>query len=161
MDVVLINPEIPQNTGSIARSCAATGACLHLVGQLGFDISEKAARRAGLDYWPFVQVSAHKTWNDYLAARMPPTVWLFSKYGKRPYFEARLGLSDAFVFGSETKGLSEGFIRDFPQDHLLTIPMFSQNVRSLNLSNAASIVLYEAVRQHYGEMEPKATYERR
>ena len=158
MDIVLVNPEIPQNTGSIARTCAATKSKLHLVGQLGFDISEKAARRAGLDYWPFVQVQVHRTWNDYLSSSMPAAVWLFSKYGKRPYFDVSFEYDHALVFGSETKGLSESFVRQFPESQLLSIPMYCQDVRSLNLSNAVSIAVYEVIRQHFKTLEPPSEY---
>lgn len=152
MDIVLINPEIPQNTGSIARTCAATGTALHLVGHLGFDISERAVRRAGLDYWPYVQLTHHQNWEEYLATRLPQAIWLFSKYGTRPYFETRFGLNDALVFGSETKGLGPAFLSSFSQSQILSIPMFCPEVRSLNLSNAVSVVLYEAIRQLWEHM---------
>lgn len=147
MDVVLITPQIPQNTGSIARTCAATQTPLHLVGKLGFDLSEKAVRRAGLDYWPHVPLTRHAAWSDYIAARHPRKVWCLSKFGERIYHSADFHADDAIVFGSETKGLGEEFMGQFPAEQILRIPIVCAEVRSLNLSNAVSIVLYEARRQ--------------
>ncbi len=147
MDIVLVEPQIPQNTGSIARTCAATDTPLHLVGPLGFEIDEKAVRRAGLDYWPYVKLFEHQNWTDYLTSAQPPKVWLFSKFGERLYTSADYGPNDALVFGSETKGLGQEFLSKFPQEQILRIPIVTTYVRSLNLSNAVSIALYEARRQ--------------
>lgn len=147
MDIVLVEPQIPQNTGSIARTCAATDTPLHLVGPLGFDISEKAVRRAGLDYWPHVKLARHGSWESYVAAATPRKVWLFSKFGTRLYTTADFHPGDALVFGSETKGLGDAFLNQFPSDQILRIPIVTEYVRSLNLSNAVSIALYEARRQ--------------
>lgn len=147
MDIVLIKPEIPQNTGSIARTCAASKTSLHLVGPLGFDISEKAVRRAGLDYWPFVDLTEHGSWEDYLANRNPTKIWLLSKFGERPYWEAEFSKEDALVFGSETKGLGKDFLSQHNPNQIVRIPLYCQAVRSLNLSNAVAIVTYEALRQ--------------
>lgn len=147
MDVVLIKPEIPQNTGSIARSCAATCTPLHLVGKLGFEITEKRVRRAGLDYWPFVDLHRHPTWEEYLALRTPHTVWCLSARGSIPYTDASFGPNDALVFGSETKGLGSEFLQHHDPTRILKIPIACPGVRSLNLSNAVSIVLFEALRQ--------------
>lgn len=147
MDVVLVNPEIPQNTGSIARTCAATQTPLHLVGELGFDISEKAVRRAGLDYWPWVPLHRHASWEEYLSKAQPKRVWLFTKFASRLYTDTEFSTDDALVFGSETKGLGKDFISGFPEDRLLRIPITCPEVRSLNLSNAVSIAVYEARRQ--------------
>jgi len=147
MDVVLIEPLIPQNTGSIARTCAATGVPLHLVGKLGFEVSEKRVRRAGLDYWPYVKLSCHATWAEYAQAAKPRTVWLLSKFAKTPYYRAAFHAGDALVFGSETKGLGREFLAGFPEEQQLLIPMTCEKVRSLNLSNAVAIVLYEALKQ--------------
>ena len=147
MQVVLVNPEIPQNTGSIARTCAATLSPLHLVGKLGFQITEKAVRRAGLDYWPHVDLHQHKTWEDYLLKAQPARIWLFSTHGSTKYYEAQFQPEDALVFGSETKGLGKDFLAKFPQEHILVIPIVCPGVRSLNLSNAVSIAVYEARRQ--------------
>ena len=147
MDIVLVEPQIPQNTGSIARTCAATDTPLHLVEPLGFEISEKAVRRAGLDYWPYVKLAQHKSWEDYLGQAKPEKVWLFSKFGQQLYTEASFGPRDALVFGSETKGLGDAFLSQFPPSQILRIPIVTDYVRSLNLSNAVSIALYEARRQ--------------
>ncbi len=147
MDIVLINPQIPQNTGSIARTCAATQTPLHIVGKIGFDISEKAVRRAGLDYWPHVQLQRHFTWDDYLKVSSPRKVWLFSKFAHRVYHTADFHQDDALVFGSETKGLGPEFLALFSPDQGLKIPMVCEHVRSLNLSNAVAVALYEARRQ--------------
>lgn len=147
MDIVLVEPQIPQNTGSISRTCAATDTPLHLVGPLGFDLSEKAVRRAGLDYWPYVKLSRHGTWENYVESRKPRKVWLFSKFGDRLYTTADFDHDDALVFGSETKGLGQDFLSGFPSEQILRIPIITDYVRSLNLSNAVSIALYEARRQ--------------
>jgi len=147
VDIVLVEPQIPQNTGSIARTCAATDTPLHLVGPLGFDLSEKAVRRAGLDYWPYVKLSRHGTWENYIETQKPRKVWLFSKFGERVYHTADFDPRDALVFGSETKGLGEAFLSRFSSEQILKIPIVTDHVRSLNLSNAVSIALYEARRQ--------------
>jgi len=147
MQIVLVEPQIPQNTGSIARTCAATDTPLHLVEPLGFDISEKAVRRAGLDYWHLVKVTQHRSWEAYMESAKPRKVWLFSKFAKRIYYEVEFGIDDALVFGSETKGLGREFISNFPEEQVLRIPIVTEYVRSLNLSNAVSIAIYEARRQ--------------
>lgn len=147
MQIVLVEPQIPQNTGSIARTCAATKTPLHIVGPIPFDISEKAVRRAGLDYWPLVNLTLHDTWNDFISHAQPRTLWYLSTKGARKYTEAEFQHDDYLVFGSETKGLGAEFIAAVPPPSLITIPMDEPGVRSLNLSNAVSIVLYEARRQ--------------
>lgn len=145
--VVLVNPQIPQNTGSIARTCAATRSPLFIVGQPAFEISDKTVRRAGLDYWPYVNLKQYQSWEDYLAEQAPEKVWLLSKFATKSYHTAEYGPKDALVFGSETKGLGEEFLAKFPLEQQLRIPMVEENVRSLNLSNAVSIVLYESLKQ--------------
>ena len=147
MQVVLVNPQIPQNTGSIARTCAATQTPLHLVEPLGFDLSEKAVRRAGLDYWPYVPLSRHLSWDDYLSKAKPGRVWLLTKFASRIYYEVTFQPNDALVFGSETTGLGSEFLSHYPEGQWLKIPMVCPEVRSLNLSNAVSVVLFEALRQ--------------
>ncbi|MGA1191101.1 MAG: tRNA (cytidine(34)-2'-O)-methyltransferase [Bdellovibrionota bacterium] len=147
MNIVLVEPTIPQNTGSIARTCAATRTTLHLVGKLGFDISEKAVRRAGLDYWPYVSMYHHHSWKEFYEATLPQRCWYFTKFATKPYYEAKFEIDDYLVFGSETKGLGEEFLKRCPQESLLSIPMDEKGVRSLNLSNAVSIGLFEARRQ--------------
>ena len=147
MDIVLVKPEIPQNTGSIARTCAATKTPLHIVGKPLFEISEKRVRRAGLDYWPHVTLHMHPGWEDYVESAKPERIWLLTKFAKRLYYTAEFGPNDAIVFGSETKGLGKEFLSRFDEEQCLRIPMPCSGVRSLNLSNTVSIVLYEARRQ--------------
>ena len=102
MNIVLVNPQIPQNTGAIARTCAATNTKLRLVGNISFDISEKAVRRAGLDYWPYVDIKTHDTWESYLEENKDSRIWLISKFGTREYWDADFCESDSIVFGSES-----------------------------------------------------------
>ncbi len=147
MNIVLVNPQIPQNTGTIARTCAATETKLRLVGNIAFDLSEKAVRRAGLDYWPYVDIKTLNTWEDYIKENNQSKIWLISKFGERTYWDANFSETDSLVFGSETKGLGKEFLSKYPSDSILRIPMSCPNVRCLNLSNATSIVLYEALRQ--------------
>lgn len=147
MNIVLVAPKIPQNTGSIARTCAATESPLHLIKPIAFDISEKAVRRAGLDYWPHVNLKLHESWEDYLQSEHPGTLWFLTKFATRFYHEVDYSPNDTLVFGDEIKGLGQQFLARYPAQQQLRIPMSSPNVRSLNLSNAVSIVLYEALRQ--------------
>lgn len=145
-NIVLIEPEIPPNTGNIARLCAATGTVLHLVGQLGFSLDDRYLKRAGLDYWEFV---ALKRWPDLetLQAAVPGERFFYlSTKVKQSYFSAGFRPGDYIVFGKETKGLPEELLNANP-DTSFTIPMLSGNVRSLNLSTSVGIVLYEALRQ--------------
>lgn len=147
MHVVLVDPQIPQNTGSIARTCAATQTPLHIVGTPAFEISDRTVRRAGLDYWPWVPLSMHSNFEEFEKAVHPGKIWLLSKFGTCSYVHARFSPGDALVFGSETKGLGKEFISQYPEEQVLRIPMVCEHVRSLNLSNAVSIVLFEARRQ--------------
>ncbi len=147
MHIALVNPEIPQNTGSIARTCAATHTPLHLIGELGFELSEKRVRRAGLDYWPWVNLHQYENWHSFSEEISPTRFWYISKFGARTLYEPEFQIGDTFVFGSETKGLGEEFLSTKPQESILNIPMSNKHVRSLNLSNAVSIVLYEGIRQ--------------
>ena len=147
MRVVLVQPEIPPNTGSIARLCAATAVPLHLVRPLGFSLDDRYLKRAGLDYWPFVDLHVHDSWDAFLAAEAPTSLVCFSARATRSYLDAPL--TDAvvhLVFGGETKGLDEP-LRAAYADALYSIPILTPHVRSLNLSNAVSIVVYEAIRQ--------------
>lgn len=144
--IVLIEPEIPPNTGNIGRLCAATGSHLHLVGKLGFSIDDKQVRRAGLDYWPEVKLhrwdSLEELQNAYPGARY----WYTSKKATRTYTDADFIPGDFLVFGKETLGLPEDLL-ELQAEHALRIPIFSPAVRSLNLANSAAILLYEALRQ--------------
>jgi len=146
MQVVLFEPEIPPNTGSVARLCAATLTPLHLVEPLGFKIDDKHLKRAGLDYWEFVDLQVHKSWDDFMRTAAPQKLRFFSKRAARSYTSVRYSDDDFLVFGPETRGLPQ-HILDFDAERALRIPMMGAGVRSLNLSNAVSIVLYEALRQ--------------
>jgi tRNA (cytidine/uridine-2'-O-)-methyltransferase len=143
--VVLVAPQIPNNTGNIGRTCVAAACALHLVHPLAFDTSEKACRRAGLDYWPRLLVHEHKTWEAFAASPAASTLWLFSTKATRPLFDARLSAGDALVFGNETAGLPAALLERHP-DRLLTLPMVPGE-RSLNLATAVSAVVYEGIRQ--------------
>jgi tRNA (cytidine/uridine-2'-O-)-methyltransferase len=144
--VVLFEPEIPPNTGSVARLCAATLTPLHLIEPLGFKIDDKHLKRAGLDYWEFVDLRVHKSWNDFVASARPHRLWYFSKRAVKSYTSAEYSSDDFLVFGPETRGLPQQLL-DTEPDVMLRIPMMGTGVRSLNLSNAVSIVLYEGLRQ--------------
>ena len=172
--IVLVRPEIPQNTGSIARLTAATRTRLHLIGPLGFSLEDRYLKRAGLDYWPLVDLRTYPGWDDFAAAQNPrsreqnpqgreqdpqgaerdppslnsgrPRLQYFSARAAKSYLEADYASGDFLVFGSETKGLGKEFLRA-RMEVTYKIPIFEPGVRSLNLANAVSIVLYEALRQ--------------
>ena len=148
LHIVLVEPLIPQNTGTIARLTAATYTKLHLIEPLGFELSDKYLKRAGLDYWPEVDLTVYSSWGEFLEKTgfRPERLWFLSKFGKKGFQSVQYALGDALVFGNETSGLAEHFHQTYGE-RLLRIPMENPNVRSLNLSNAASIVLYEARRQ--------------
>ena len=144
--VVLVEPEIPQNAGNIARTCAATGCVLHLVKPLGFEISDRYLKRAGLDYWDLVEVKVHETFEDALNALNGAKLHLFTTKARTVYSEAHYREGDALVFGKETKGLPEELLVSRPSD-CVRIPMLAER-RSLNLSNAVAIAVYEGLRQN-------------
>ena len=145
LHVVLVEPEIPPNTGNIARTCAATGTGLHLVHPLAFDLSDKQLRRAGLDYWPHVGVKEHESLDACLPT-LKGNVFYFSKKATRLYTDASFQPGDALVFGPETRGLPEPLLEEAGA-HALRIPMVTDHVRSLNLATSVGIALYEAIRQ--------------
>lgn len=144
--VVLYQPKIPPNTGNIIRLCANSGADLHLIEPLGFVLEDKKLLRAGLDYREFARVQVHPSLEAFITAEKPSRIWACSKFAHRPYHEAVFQAGDALLFGSETDGLPEALRFALPPEHLLRIPMLPDN-RSLNLSNAVAVVLYEAWRQ--------------
>lgn len=146
MHVVLFEPEIPPNTGSIARLCAATLTPLHLIEPLGFKIDDKHLKRAGLDYWEFVDLRVHGSWDAFLSQGGAKQLLFFSKRATQSYTRARYQEDDFLIFGPETRGLPQEFLNTNPE-RSYCIPMMGAGVRSLNLSNAVSIVLYEALRQ--------------
>ena len=146
MHVVLFEPEIPPNTGSIARLCAAALTPLHLIEPLGFKIDDKHLKRAGLDYWEFVDLRVHKSWDEFISHNGLKRLLYFSKRAAQSYTRALFQPEDYLVFGPETRGLpAEMLAAD--ETCCYRIPMMGSGVRSLNLSNAVSIVLYEGLRQ--------------
>ena len=145
LNIVLHEPEIPQNCGNIARTCAATGSRLHLIRPLGFDISEKAVRRAGLDYWHLVDVRVYDNLEDFFSKNDVKQLWCLSTKAPRCYTEAEFSDGCYLLFGKETRGLPEDFLAEH-YDQTVRIPM-REEARSLNLSNAVAITAYEALRQ--------------
>ncbi|ASS40805.1 tRNA (cytosine(34)-2'-O)-methyltransferase TrmL [Eubacterium minutum ATCC 700079] len=145
--IVFVEPEIPPNTGNIARTCAATDSVLHLVRPLGFDIDSKAVRRAGLDYWPFVKLEVHDSLEEFLKKHMDKRMFLATTKGGKRYTDVKYEDGDMILFGRETQGLPKDFVEK-NKDFAVRIPM-SENtrLRSLNLANSANIILFEALRQ--------------
>jgi tRNA (cytidine/uridine-2'-O-)-methyltransferase len=146
LNVVLVRPEIPQNTGSIARLAAAVRLRLHLVGPLGFSLEDRYLRRAGLDYWPLVDLRTYENIEAFFSAHPAGPFKLFSARASQSYITARFAPGDFLLFGSETKGLGHTILGS-GIGPAYRIPIFEPGVRSLNLSNAVSIVVYEALRQ--------------
>ena len=146
LNIVLFEPEIPQNTGNIARTCAVTGTRLHLIKPLGFDISDKAVKRAGLDYWHLVDVRVYENLDDFFAKTGAEDIWLATTKAPQDYTQARFSPDCWLFFGKETAGLPEAF-RTAPYDRCLRLPM-REEARSLNLSNSVAILTYEALRQN-------------
>jgi len=144
LHVVLVEPEIPPNTGNVARLCAATGCALHLVEPLGFRIDDRELKRAGLDYWDALGVVLHPSLDAFLAAFPPERLWLLSTRATRSYADAEFARGDALVFGKETAGLPRALLDAHPA-RALRIPMRAGAVRSINLSTAAGIVTYAAL----------------
>ena len=145
LNIVLVEPEIPANTGNIARTCAATGSVLHLIKPLGFDISDKAVKRAGLDYWHLVDVRVYENLEDFFRKTGAEDLWLLSTKAPRSYAEARFSEDCWLFFGKETKGLPEPLLAKY-HERCLRIPI-RQEARSLNLSNSVAVVVFEALRQ--------------
>ena len=145
-DVVLVHPEIPPNTGNVIRLCANTGARLHLVEPLGFSIDDKQLKRAGLDYHEFADIAVHASWKACTDALAGKRLFALSTRGTKTYADMRFQPADAFVFGAETRGLPAELLETFPPERRLRLPMQPGN-RSLNLSNAVAIVVFEAWRQ--------------
>lgn len=146
--IVLVAPEIPGNTGSIGRTCVALDLELILIKPLAFDISEKAVRRAGLDYWKYVSLKTYENFAEFLEKENPERdhLFFFSKTAKKNIFEAKLKKDSYLIFGSETKGLDQAILSNYSNE-LVSLPMYSEHIRSLNLSNAATAAAYETLRQ--------------
>ncbi len=144
--VALIEPDIPQNTGNIGRTCVGTRTELHLVGNLGFKITDRNLKRAGLDYWQYLLWQHHQSFDQWMGqVEKPERVFYFSTKGTKSYFEADFQPGDCFVFGKETKGLDEDLLRR-NSDRVLKIPLYGP-IRSLNVATSVTVVLYEALRQ--------------
>lgn len=145
--IVFVEPEIPPNTGNIARTCAATGTVLHLVEPLGFSIDDKSVKRAGLDYWPFVKLEVHKSLDAFMEKYGDRNLYLATTKGGHRYTDVQYKDEDMILFGKETAGLPKDFIAEH-EDKAVRIPMSKDTrLRSLNLSNCANIILFEALRQ--------------
>jgi tRNA (cytidine/uridine-2'-O-)-methyltransferase len=152
LHLVLLNPEIPNNTGNIGRTAAATGCRLHIVRPIAFEMTEKARRRAGLDYWDLVDCHEHDDWAAFLAAERPERLWLYTTRAERPHWEASFRPGDFLLFGRETTGVPpdvHDWVREtYGEDHRITLPMVDDpRARSLNLATAVCAAVYEALRQ--------------
>ena len=147
MNIVLVEPEIPPNTGNVARLCAATRTTLHLIEPLGFQIDDRQLKRAGMDYWEHVSWRRSKNWGEF-AATLPPAakMWFIESGGPKRYSEVNYGADDFLIFGRETAGLPKALLEQ-NRERWLRIPMFNEKARSLNLSNCVALVLFEALRQ--------------
>ncbi len=146
LNIVLVEPEIPQNAGNIARTCAATGTRLHFIRPLGFEVSDKYLKRAGLDYWHLVDISYYDSFDELYQQNANATFYFFTTKGRKRHSDAAFKDGDFLVFGKETKGLPEELLLQHP-DTCLRIPMRGE-ARSLNLSNSVAVALYEALRQN-------------
>lgn len=146
LHIILYQPEIPPNTGNIIRLCANTGASLHLVGPLGFQLDNTRVKRAGLDYAEMARVYQYVSWNSFRTEHSDMKIWAFSTRGKKPYHRAEYQPGDGLLFGPETRGLPESVLNDTGSENCLHLPMADAS-RSLNLSNTVAVGLYEAWRQ--------------
>ncbi|TGL07051.1 tRNA (cytidine(34)-2'-O)-methyltransferase [Leptospira bouyouniensis] len=155
MEIALFRPEIPPNTGNIARLCVNAGVPLSIVGEPSFDLSEKAVRRAGLDYWKDLELFRYPTWEIFQKEKesLGKRILLVSKFGKKVYWDVSFTSQDVFLFGRETSGLPEEIHKVHPSDQIISIPM-AESSRSINLSNAVAIILYEALRQEKTRTNP-------
>ena len=150
-NVVLIEPEIPWNTGNIGRTCLGAGAKLHLVGRLGFHLDNQQVQRAGLDYWEKVKLERHESWETFLGSLPPKApLFFFSTKGRKLYWDAEYPKDSFLIFGKETAGFPKKFYETY-KDKLYLIPQADESIRSLNLSTSVGIVLYEALRQQKGK----------
>lgn len=145
-NLVLVKPEIPQNTGSIGRLCVNTGFRLHLIRPLGFSMEDKYIKRAGMDYWPLVDLHVYDDWENFLCLNQPDELYFFSTHTARTFWDCPLAPGSYLVFGNESSGLPPEFYTRY-REQLYTIPMPGQHCRSLNLANATAVVCYEGLRR--------------
>lgn len=145
MNIILHQPEIPQNTGNIGRTCVATGTSLHLIEPLGFRLDEKSIKRAGMDYWQHLDVHRYVNFEEFLAKNPDAKIWMATTKAKHTYSDVEFGENDFIMFGKESAGIPEEILVDY-EETCIRIPMLPE-IRSLNLSNSVAIVLYEALRQ--------------
>ncbi|HIT86265.1 MAG TPA: tRNA (uridine(34)/cytosine(34)/5-carboxymethylaminomethyluridine(34)-2'-O)-methyltransferase TrmL [Candidatus Coprocola pullicola] len=145
MNIVLLEPEIPQNAGNIARTCAATGSRLHMIKPFGFSVEDKYLKRAGLDYWKLLDIDYYENFEDFLQKNENPTIFMATTKSKKVYTQVQYQQDSYIMFGKESAGIAEEILLKYPQT-AVRIPMLEQ-ARSLNLSNAVAVVLYEALRQ--------------
>ena len=150
--IVLFEPEIPQNTGTIGRLAVSTGAKLHLIEPLGFSLEDKYLKRAGLDYWEHLAPARYKNWEEFLNTMRPQRMFFISTHGEKSFFDAEFQPGDFLIFGKESAGLPKEFYASY-KDNMWLIPMPGEFSRSLNLANSVSIVLYEALRQNRADWE--------
>ncbi len=146
MHIILHQPEIPANTGNIGRTCVATGTSLHLIEPLGFHLDEKSIKRSGMDYWDKLDVTRYMNYNEFLTKNPEAKIWMATTKAKKIYTEADFGADDFIMFGKESAGIPEEILVE-NEENCIRIPMLEE-IRSLNLSNAVAIVLYEALRQN-------------
>ncbi len=159
MHIILHQPEIPGNTGNIGRTCVATGTALHLIEPLGFRIDEKEIKRAGMDYWKDLELHRYVNFEDFLEKNPGAKIWMATTKAKHTYTEVEFGPNDFIMFGKESAGIPEEILVDY-EETAIRIPMLSA-IRSLNLSNAAAIVLYEALRQNgFADMQKEGELHR-
>ena len=159
MNIVLLEPEIPYNTGNIGRTCVATGATLHLIHPLGFSVDEKSVKRAGLDYWQYLDVREYKNFEEFLEKNENPKIYMATTKSKQKYSDVRYDENAYIMFGKESAGIPEEILLQ-NKENSVRIPMMS-DIRSLNLSNSVAIILYEALRQNgFLDLETKGQLHR-
>lgn len=146
INIVLYQPEIPQNTGNIARMCVSNDLVLHLIKPLGFEISDKYLKRSALDYWQYLELKLYESWDDFLAQNLDAKFWLLTTKSQKSFWDVEFNENDFLVFGPETRGLPEELLAEY-KEQAITVPMRSENARSLNLASTVQTVFYESYRQ--------------
>lgn len=147
-NVVLVRPEIPQNTGNIGRICVSTGSSLHLIKPLGFSLDDKYVRRAGMDYWKHLDLNVHEDWNAFINFTGKDNLYFFSTKGEKSYWDCPMEGTPYVIFGNESSGLPKEFYKEYA-DNLYQIPMPGEFCRSMNLANSVALVVYEGLRRYY------------